>query len=296
MSLIYIGVTSFSQSGPEQWRLGQFELDQMSVPFSGAATGLTTYISSLTRGSAWSGDANMYLTGWNVSDSNKQYPTVTQEYLGAKGGVLPPGKTDYDDQVQSASSQRSGGGTVLTNPLTIQYYAPSTIYSWVTAGGPGNIESVTVPDPTSSPRVIMLSCGDTTFADGTIVDTIVSAYFSQQIVSTFSATELAVGGLYYQNQARKTKVYTPWMFDVAPGAYLTLFTPGLGYQPGDILTIYGTSGFGTVQIITVGSVFGHGNGILTYTQLSATFTSQETDLAATGGSGTGAAFNVFVIS
>lgn len=295
MALTYLGVTSFSQSGPEQWRLGQFELDQMSVPFSGAATGLTTYVSALTRGDTWSGDSNMFLTGWNVSDSNKQYPTVTQEYLGAKGGVLPPGKTDYDDQVQSASSSRSAG-TVLSSPLTVQYYAPSTIYSWITAGGPGSINDVTIPDPSNDLRIITLSCGDTTFSGGPIIDEQVALYFTQQVVSTFSSMELVRDARYYQNQVRKTRVYTPWMFNLTAGAYLTLYTPGSGYSVGDILTIHGTSGYGTVRVESVGSIFGHGNGIITYTQLSATFTAAETALPAEGGSGSGAKFNVFVIS
>jgi hypothetical protein len=295
MALTYIGATSFAQSGPEQWRLGQFELDQMSVPFSGAATGLTTYVSSLTRGSAWSGDANMYLTGWNVSDSNKQYPTVTQEYLGAKGGVLPPAKIDYDDQVQSATSSRSAS-TTLASPLTVQYYAPSVIYSWITAGGPGNIESVTVPDPDNDIRVISLSCNDATFSPGSVIDEIVSAYFSQQIVTTFSSNELTATGGYYQNSIRKTRFLSPHLFDIAPGAYLTLYTPGTGYAAGDILTINGTSGYGTITVLTVGSIFGHGQGILTFTQDSATFTEAEIALSATGGSGSGAKFNVFIIS
>lgn len=295
MSLTYIGATSFAQSGPEQWRLGQFELDQMSVPFSGAATGLTTYVSSLTRGTAWSDDANMFLTGWTVSDSNKQYPTVTLEYMGAKQGQLPPAKTDYDDQVQSASSNHASSGTVLTQPLSVQYYAPSVVYSWITYNARGNIGDVTIPDPEDDPRVITLTCGDTTFATGPSVEEIISVYFSEQIVSTFSATELVRDGKYYQNVARKTKTLSPWIFDFPTGAHFTLYSPGLNYSVGDILTIYGDSGYGTVRVDSVGSIFGHGDGIINFTQLSNTCTENEIMLAASGGSGSGAAFNVFVV-
>lgn len=292
MALTFLGVTSFSQCGPEQWRLGQFELDQMSVPFSGAVTGLTTYISSLTRGSAWSGDSSMFLTGWSVSDSNKQYPTVTLEYMGAKAGLLPPAKIDYDDQVQTASSSRSAS-TVLSSPLTVEYYAPSVIYSWITANSRGSSSGGVTPD--SDPRIIKITTGDTSFSSSGTVAEIVAAYFSIEIITSFKATELVRDSKYYLNEIRSTKFYAPLIFDFPSGGHFTLYNPGNGYSVGDILTVSGDSGSGTVKVLSVGSVWGGGTGILSFEQLSNSFTQNESALPASGGSGSGAGFNVFVV-
>jgi len=213
MALTYIGATSFSQSGPEQWRLGQFELDQMSVPFSGAATGLTTYVSSLTRGSAWSGDANMYLTGWNVSDSNKQYPTVTQEYIGAKGGTLPSVEHQSGDAVQSAHSNTSSliFPNVATSPVTVTYYAPSTSISAISTS------DTTATEPDDPPDVTSLITWDingeqvgTSFPD--IADFILNECFIQRIVETETADEI-VAGRYWKITKRKTKTLYPYAPD-----------------------------------------------------------------------------------
>lgn len=297
MALTYLGETSFTQSGPEQWRLGQFELDQMTVPFSGAVTGLDTYISSLTRGDAWSGDANMFLTGWSVSDSNKQYPIVTHEYIGAKGGQLPPPKTDFADQVQSASSSRSSTGTVLSSPLTVEYYAPSTVYTWITATSPGN-PTETIPDPVTDIRVITLTCGDQTFSEGGLIDVIVDRFFTRSEVATFDSTELVRDGKFYQNQIRKTKILSPFIFNLPSGPGISVCSPGSGYRVGDILTVHGSSGYATITITSVFCAWGCPSGtggILSYTTDNITFTEQENCLSAEGGSGSGALLSSFVI-
>lgn len=291
MALTYLGVTAFAQSGPEQWRLGQFELDQMSVPFSGAATGLTTYVSSLTRGSAWSGDAAMFLTGWSVSDANKQYPSVTQEYIGAKGGVLPDVKQDYDEQVQSASSSIDSNGATYTAPITVQYYAPSSIYTWFTTTAPGDPGSVTAADPIGEPRGITITTSDTTFALTTVFQEIMDRFFVTQTVDSFSSTERVTGGKYYQNTIRRTKFLSPWIFSVGAGSYFVLTNPGAHYTTGDILTISGIFGAGTIQVTNVGLA----NSITDWTQLSNTFIHNESNLVASGGSGLSAVFTAVVV-
>jgi hypothetical protein len=136
--------------------------------------------------------------------------------------------------------------------------------------------------------------GDTTFSISGSLEDIINTLFSVHIIGTLQSKEI-VSGQYWENVSRKTKTLTPFIFDFPSGAHLTLFSPGDGYSVGDILTVNGSSGYGTVQVLSVGSVFGGGTGILSYTQLSATFTENETALPASGGSGSGAGFNVWVI-
>ena len=209
---------------------------------------------------------------------------------GSGNPLLPDQKLDYDNAVQSVSSSKSRSGLLLTSPATLQYYAPSRILSYMSFGGPGTLFA---SDPTADPVIITLTSGDTTLAPGTEVQTIVDNMFTLTVVNTFSSTEV-VPGQYWQNQSRKTKIYSPWIFAITSGAYISLYSPGNGYTVGDTLTITSGSESATIVVDVVGGVLG-GSGIMTWHVTANTFTTAHNMLMATGGSGTGAGFNVFII-
>lgn len=210
MALTFLGVTSFSQCGPEQWSLGQYELDKLSVPYCGAVTGLNTYIGSLTRGDAYSGDSNMFLVNWTVTDTNRQYPIVTLEYMGAKGGVLPATHVSSSNPVQSSSTATSSliWPAVATQPATVEYYAlTNTIKVWSTT----STTSTEPDDPDYITSVIKWSIfGEqpgSSMPD--IVSWILNNAFVQGIVENVDAEEV-VAGQYWLITKRKTRVLFPY--------------------------------------------------------------------------------------
>lgn len=211
MALTFLGTTSFSQSGPEQWKQTQFELDQLSVPYSGAVTGVTTYLAGLTRGSAYGTDANMFLTDWSV-DSNKQFPTVTLEYTGAKGGTLPAVRNEQGRSIQSATSYTSSAifPLVASQPASVQYYAPSntaTAFAVDPALGtePDDPADITVDDLISWTLVAEQPANSMP----EIAEWILENGFVQRITETTDAREI-VNGQYWQIVKRKTKVLMPY--------------------------------------------------------------------------------------
>jgi hypothetical protein len=206
--------------------------------------------------------------------------------------TLPLQKTDYSNAVQSATSSKSNDGTVLSSPATIQFYAPQTVLSYFSFGAPGT----DVPsDPSGVPVIITLTVGDATFSAGSGgVQATVDKFFSQQVLATIDSTEI-VPGAYWQNVARKTKGYSPWIFDVVSGPYLSLYSPGNGYTAGDTLGISSGGESATIVVDSVGSVWGGGTGLLQWHVTANTFTTSHNILMATGGTGTGAGFNVFII-
>ncbi len=240
----------------------------------------------------------MFVTARYCSETSESASALDLTYTGCirdSGGedptpALPSQQHTSGNQVQSASSSRSVTGIILTSPATIQFYAPSTTLSYISAGGPG---TDLPPDPSSAPEVITWTVGDTSYSIGNLVSDLISIFFSSLITTTIESTEV-VAGQFWNNVARKTLSYVPYIFDVPSGPLVTLASPGNGYVPTDSLSISAGGEGATIIVDTVGGVFG-GSGILAYHVTVDTFTVPQTLLAASGGSGTGALFNVIII-
>jgi hypothetical protein len=138
-----------------------------------------------------------------------------------------------------------------------------------------------------------ITCGDTSFS-GASTPELIAGWFSTVTVETTRSTEV-VAGKFWANSATKMLILSPYLFVLSPGPYLSLNNPGLSYTAGDILTISSGGESATVHVSSVGGTIGTPGGLLTWEQTSNSFTVAHTALPATGGSGSGAAFNVFII-
>jgi hypothetical protein len=289
MALTFFGETDFVQSGQPQWTQSVWDFDNLVIPYSGAITNLNSFLDGLEVGQPSDLDDDMVLANWRVSGS-KQYPVVELVYTGKKNGILPPVKRQFDDAVMSASSQRTSDGTILNAAATVEYYAPTSVISYISLDGPG---TTVAPPPSADPRVISFTVGDTSLSIGGPISTIVSSLFQIQTKQTFKSSEI-VPDKYWQNESTTTKVLSPWVFDVTSGAYLILYSPGNGYAVGNTLTV---SSGGQNAVVVVDSVFGAygGTGILDWHETSNSFTVAHNALPASGGSGSGAGFNVVIV-
>jgi hypothetical protein len=165
------------------------------------------------------------------------------------------------------------------------------VLTYFSFGAPGTTQA---PPPSASPVPITLTISDTTYSSAGGVQASIDALFTLQVISIIESTEI-VPGHYWQNVARTSKLYSPWIFSVASGPYVTLYNPGDGYTAGDTLTISSGGGSATINVLSVGSVYGGGTGILSFTVGSDTFTTAHNALPASGGTGSGAGFNVMII-
>jgi hypothetical protein len=113
-------------------------------------------------------------------------------------------------------------------------------------------------------------------------------------VETAKATEI-VAGKFWANSARKMRIMSPYLFLLTAGGYLNMSNPGSGYTAGDILTVSAGGESATVHVSSVGGVMGGGTAILTWEQTSSSFTVAHSNVPASGGTGSGATFNVFIV-
>jgi hypothetical protein len=290
MAITNIGNDDFEKSAPHVWIPDGWDFDRLIVPYQGSAATEDAFIASLEMWSPSDIDDNMFLSSFE-SDHDKQWPTIKLIYLGKKGGVLPPGRNESDDAIQAATSKRTRTGTILAEPATVEYYAPSTVLSYISRGGEGTREP---PDPSRGVRGITITVGDTTVSIGTIMQEWIDALFTPQITQTYRSIEI-VPGEYWQNVYRKTRSLSPFIFEVTSGTYILLYSPGNGYQVGDLLHISAGSEHAYITVTQVGGVLG-GTGILAWTVGTNTFTTPHNALPASGGHGTGAGFNVIVLA
>lgn len=289
MALTYVGETEFVQSGPPQWQQSLWGLDTLTIPYSGSQPNLDSFLNSLEKGSPADIDGDMYLMDWRISGT-KAYPQVDLVYSGKKNGDLPPMKHSSGSSVQSASSSRSSTSILTTSPVTIQFYAPTSTLEYISTS-PGTIAA---PAPSGSPALITWTVGDTTLAISDVIADLVNIFFTVLPISVIDSTEI-VPDKYWQNTARTTIAYVPYIFDVGSGAFVTLASPGNGYTAGDTLTVSAADGNATIVVDSVGSAWGGGTGIMSYHITSATFTLPHALLSASGGTGSGAKFNVMII-
>jgi hypothetical protein len=279
----------------------QFALDQLNLTYKSDLPWDQTVIdpSVPEKGDAHPTFTFMFVAEVRLQESSASACEFDVLYIGAfasSGGnpILPASKTDQDIAVLSSSSSKAGDGTVLTTPATVQYYAPTSVKTYFTynAAATGNF----APNPTANIVPISLTIADTGYSITEPIANVVNKFFTQQIIHTIESSELVLGGKYWQNVSRKQKLLQPWLFAVTPGAYISLYNPGTGYTAGNVLTITAAGQSATISVVTVGSIWGDGAGILSFTVTANTFTASHNALPATGGSGSDAGFNVWYIS
>ncbi len=267
----------------------QFGLDNFTEHYKCDATAdiVLTDGSVPAIGSAHPDYASMFVTARYCTETSESASALDLTYMGTLSGELPVSKHDTENAVQSASSSKGSGGQIATSPVTIQFYAPTNILTYISADAPG---TDIADDPTEGIVIISTVVSDTTLS-ATSIPGFVGAFFQEQILETHQATEIVIGK-FWLNVSRKIKSFTAFILDLPPGAYITLSGAGTGYFIGNSLTISAGGEGATMDVDTVGV----GNSISTFTVTTNTFTVAHNFLAATGGSGSGALFNVVIIS
>jgi hypothetical protein len=275
----------------------QFGLDTFTEHYKTGTTAdlVLTDASVPQKGDAHPSYPFMFVTDRNCQESAELSSGLDLIYTGCLAEsdgapVLPPQQQEFDTAVQSASSSRSAGGQTVTSPITVQYYAPSSNLSYISYNAPG---TASAPTPIGEPVIMTITCGDATFS-GASTPALIAGWFSILTVETSSSTEI-VAGKFWANTARKMVIMSPFLVLLVSGGYLSMYSPGDGYTAGDILTVSSGGESATIHVISVGAVWGGGAGIMTWEQTANSFTVAYTALPASGGSGSGAAFNVFII-
>ncbi len=239
----------------------------------------------------------MFVTGRPCAETGESASALDLIYTGCLtddgdgNPILPSQQNENDAQIQSASSSRSYAGVLLTSPASIQFYAPSNVLSYFSYLAPGTTEA---PAPSAAPTVITWTVGDTSYAITDPIADLIAAFFTLQVNTVPRSTEV-VSGKFWQNSSRKTVVYVPFIFTLPSGPFLSLASAGINYQIGDTLTVTSGGETATVVVDSVFGAFGAGGGIYAWHETSDTFTVTQTLLPASGGSGSGAQFNVNII-
>ncbi len=198
--------------------------------------------------------------------------------------ILPAQQSEFDNAVQSATSSRGIDGTILTSPISVQFYAPCTKLTFMSFGGRGALG--TVADPTDEIQIITVVIGDTSYSPTGLLADIVANFFRPLITDTMSSPEI-VAGQFWQNTEIKTLSLSPPIFTASSGNYIVQYAPGSGYTVGNTLTITD----GTYTAVIVVSVLGVGNSVRAWTVSSNSFNYSTTaPLYASGGSGSGTGF------
>jgi hypothetical protein len=271
-----------------------FGLDQLRRSYKTALSAEDAIAAAPSVGEADESFPNMFLMPITTPESAESATRIDLVYMGSLQGAegdptLPAQKHDADTAVQSSSSSRASDGRTATSPVTIQYYAPTTTLSYFSFGAPG---TDIVDDPTDDAQIISVVVGDLSLTIGSVgVQELVDAFFTSQILETHSSSEI-VPGQYWQNQSQKLKNYTAFIANAEAGAYLSLYSTGTGYTVGDTLTI----SFGGESAVIDITVVGVSDSVVAWTETSNTFTADHTALTASGGTGSGARFNVFIIA
>ncbi len=267
----------------------QFGLDTFTERYKcdAAADDVLTDGSVPAMGSAHPDYASMFVTARYVSETGESASALDLTYMGTLSGDLPPRKHDTENAVQSATSSRGTNGVIATSPISVQFYAPTNVLSYISTSGPG---SDVADDPTDDLVIIGITIGDTSVSAGSVPD-LVGIFFQQQILETHQSTEI-VTGQYWQNTSRKIKSYIAFVVTLTPGFYIALAASGSGYAVSNTLTITSGGETATMNVDTLGI----GNSVASFTVLTNTFSAPHNLLSATGGSGSNAKFNVIEVT
>ncbi len=266
----------------------QFGLDTFTEHYKCDATAdvVLTDGSVPAMGSAHPDYASMFVTARYCTETSESASALDLTYMGTLSGELPAQKHDTENAVQSAQSSLSTSGVTATSPVSVQFYAPTNVLTYVSAGAPG---TDIADDPDDDVIVISIGVGDTSLTVSSIPG-LVEAFFEIQILETHNATEI-VQGQYWLNTSRKIKSYIANILSLSPGAYITLGASGSGYAVGNSLSI-SAGGEGATMIV---DTLGVGNSVSSFTVTANTFTVAQNLLLAIGGSGSNARFNVIII-
>ncbi len=269
----------------------QFGLDTFTEHYKCDATAdvVLTDGSVPAMGSVHPDYAFMFVTARYCSETSESASALDLTYMGCLTGEelpnLPSQQHISTQAVMSATSSRGFDGTILTSPLSAQYYAPANKLQWITYSAAG--EAGTASNPSADIVPITLTVGDTTYSPTGALSTVINNFFTRLVVGALDTTEI-VAGKFWQNGETKTLTLSPLIVSLAPGEYIVMYAPGSGYIVGNTLTI--NDGMGHSAIITVDSV-GIGNSIVGFTASSNTFDyTTPSPLSASGGSGSGAGF------
>ncbi len=201
--------------------------------------------------------------------------------------LLPAQKHDFENAVQSATSSRGKDGAIATAPISVQFYAPTNVLTYVSWDAPG---TALAENPTEALTVVAVTVGDTSITPASILS-LVGIFFEEQLIETHNSTEI-VPGRYWLNTSRKIKSYVSFVTAITPGIYISLANPGSGFSVGNTLTITLGGETATMSVDTLGI----GNSVASFTVLTNSFTGAHNLISATGGSGSGAVFNVIVVT
>ncbi len=266
----------------------QFGLDTFTEHYKcdAAANVVLTDGSVPQIGSVHPSYSSMFVTARYCTETSESASALDLTYMGTLSGSLPAQKHDTENAVQSAQSSLSSSGITATSPISIQFYAPTNVLTYISAGAPG---TDVADDPTEDVVAISVGVGDTSLTVSSIPG-LIEAFFQLQILETHNATEI-VQGQYWLNTSRKIKSYVANIVSLSPGAYITLGASGSGYGVGNTL---GISAGGEGASMTIDTL-GVGNSVASFTVTANTFTVAQNLLLATGGSGSNARFNVIII-
>ncbi len=267
----------------------QFGLDTFTEHYKCDATAdvVLTDGSVPAMGSAHPSYSSMFVTARYCSETSDSASALDLVYMGTLSGVLPSQKHDSGVAIQSASSSFGASGGTLGG-VSAQYYAPTNTLSYISTDAVGVDVAA---DPVDVPVIITVIVGSTNFAPGTTIANIATGYFSTQIVTSLDNAEI-VAGQYWQHVSKKTTVLIPFLVSVPSGtAIVSLSAPGANYRIGDVLSITAGGESATMRVTALGL----GQSVLTFDTLTNTFTTPQGDLASSGGSGTGARFNVIIV-
>ncbi len=269
----------------------QFGLDTFTESYKCDATAdvVLTDAGVPQMGSAHPDYDFMFVTQRYCSETSESASALDLTYTGCLTGEespnLPAQQHISTQAVMSGTSSRGFDGTILTSPLSAQYYAPANKLQWITYGAAG--EAGTASNPTADIVPITLTVGDTTYSPTGALATVINNFFTRLVVGALDTTEI-VAGKFWQNGETKTLTLSPLIVSLTPGDYIVMYAPGSGYTVGNTLTI--NDGMGHTCSINVDSV-GIGNSIVGFTPSSNTFDYTTTSpISASGGSGSGAAF------
>lgn len=160
----------------------------------------------------------MFVTDRYCTETGEQSSALDVIYMGALkdngvgGPSLPPGQQLYSTAIQSVTSQITTAGDLATNPVTMQYYAPSSRLSFISFDDPGELG--TAPDPPGDPVIISVVVQNAAYSPGSIgIEAFIALFFQQFVTDVIEQSEI-VPGQFWLNTELKVKTYTAPIFEV----------------------------------------------------------------------------------
>ncbi len=155
--------------------------------------------------------AGMFCTDRYCAETGDSASALDVTYMGILGMDLPTPKSTFGTTIQTATSQCAIVGLSPSQPFTLQFYAKTTTYAFISYLVPGT--SGTAPDPVGDPIPITLGFNDCSFIGGGTLAEFVANFFVINITDVITSEEI-VAGQYWLNTEVKTKYYAQPIFGV----------------------------------------------------------------------------------